>query len=114
MKTKSKTQNIKRAILLLAVLAAPFQSQAQDTGRTLLNDFLQDWLGPLLVFFLLAGFVVGVVRNYDLITNKQDDGSMIQGFKNVGVIMLYVLFIGAIITAIIVGGNALIDQLRIN
>ena len=104
---------LKKCLLLLAVLAVPFQSQAQ-TGRSILNNFLQDWVGPLLIFFLLAGFVVGVIKNYDLITNKQDDGSLVQGFKNVGIIMLYVLFIGVIIIGIVAAANALLDQLKIN
>lgn len=66
------------------------------------NEVLGDYILPVFAVFLLIATIAGIIRNYELIEDKNNEGTRMKGFANVGVLVLYV-FIAEIILGVIIG-----------
>ncbi len=105
---------LKKIIFLLAFYTFPLIVQAEEVNlRAKLNDILKNWMLPLFVFILVIVFLVKFAQNFSLIADKNNDGSTMEGFKNVGMALAYVLVGEVVLTAIVVGANAMIDGINL-
>jgi len=77
--------------------------------KQLLNSFLTNWILPLFGVALLIGVVLGVIQNYDKMTDKEGTGTKKEGFINIGWIVGYIVAATAAISGII----ALIGQISL-
>ena len=107
-----KQLKVKLAVATSVLLPSIMMAQNQD-GKTILNDFIEKWLGPLFVFFIIGVAIRGIVINYSKITDRDGEGEALKGFKNIGVSLLYVLVAFAILAAILVAANAGIKTFKI-
>ncbi len=99
---------------MLISFATPFLALANETPKSAINTFLSDWALPLLGLFMVSGAVHGLVKNADLIQNKNEQGMVLQGFLNAGKILLYYLLIIGVIIGVIAAVNGLSGSLRID
>ena len=99
---------------MLISFATPFLALANETPKSGVNTFLSDWALPLLGLFMVSGAVHGLIKNADLIQNKNDQGNVLQGFLNVGKILLYYLLIVGVIIGVVSAINGLSGSLRID
>jgi hypothetical protein len=65
------------------------------------NEMLRDYILPVFLLFILVAAIAGIIRNFDLIEDKNNEGTRMKGFANVGVLLLYV-FIGEIVLGAII------------
>ena len=72
------------------------------------NNVLEDYVVPAFIIFLIIGVLTGIVRNWDLIEDKNNEGTRVKGFINAGMLVGYV-FVAEIIIAAIVGVAASIN-----
>jgi len=87
---------------------------AQDNARTFINTFLKDWLVPIFILFIALTTIIGVIKNFDLITDRNDTGSTLKGFQNVGMYLLYVIIAFAILAGIMTLANEASDTIQID
>lgn len=66
------------------------------------NEILRDYVLPIFLVFLIVATIAGIIRNYELIEDKNNEGTRMKGFANVGMLVLYV-FIAEIILGVIIG-----------
>lgn len=65
------------------------------------NEILRDYVLPVFLVFLLIATIAGIIRNYDLIEDKNNEGTRMRGFANVGMLVLYCFIAEIILGAII-------------
>lgn len=106
---------MKKRTLIFSVIAMLFTSPllAQETGKTIINTFLQDWLLPIFVLFIIGIAIRAYIVNADLIADKNEEGTMIKGFKNMGKQLLFASLGFAILVAIIAAANAFIGSVSV-
>lgn len=103
--------NKKKRISVL-LLMSPFLMMAQ--AKDIINAFLDDWLLPIFVLFVIIGAVHGIVANASLIMDKNEEGTVWKGFANVGKVVLFYTLAFAIIAAIVAGANAAISNMKVS
>ncbi len=103
-----------KKILTALLFASPLSLMAQENAKSIINSFLDDWLLPIFVLFVLAGAIHGIISNASLIQDKNEDGTVWKGFGNVGKIILFYLLAFAILAGIAAAANAAISSIRID
>ncbi|MDR4895104.1 MULTISPECIES: hypothetical protein [unclassified Chryseobacterium] len=86
--------------LVLVVLMSNF-SYAAGNVRGKVNEILADYVAPVFIVFLLVAAIVGIIRNFELIEDKGNDGTRMRGFSNVGMLLLYVFVAEIVVGAIV-------------
>lgn len=74
----------KNVLLTLMFLLTTVQVSAQDMNSTV-NTMLDGWARPIYLAGMLIGLIAGLVRNYDNIAAKNDNGNRMDGVKLEGV-----------------------------
>ncbi|CAA7197453.1 hypothetical protein [Chryseobacterium potabilaquae] len=87
-------------ILLFVLITSSQYSYAQGL-RGKFNEILANYIVPSFGIFLLIGALAGIIRNWDLIEDKNNDGTRQKGWANVGLIVGYVFAASIVITAIV-------------
>ena len=72
------TTKKKIASLTLMFLLTTVQVSAQDMNSTV-NTMLDGWARPIYLAGMLIGLIAGLVRNYDNIAAKNDNGNRMDG-----------------------------------
>ena len=68
----------KNVLLTLMFLLTTIQVSAQDMNSTV-NTMLDGWARPIYLAGMLIGLIAGLVRNYDNIAAKNDNGNRMDG-----------------------------------
>ena len=68
----------KNVLLTLMFLLTTVQVSAQDMNSTV-NTMLDGWARPIYLAGMLIGLIAGLVRNYDNIAAKNDNGNRMAG-----------------------------------
>lgn len=76
-------------------LMFPTLSFAQSV-RGKINEILADYIIPTFIVFMVIAIIVGLVKNFDLIEDRNNEGTRVKGFVNASLLVLYV-FIGELI-----------------
>lgn len=91
----------KKLILSVGFLSSQF-IYAQSGGgsvRGKINEIISNYLVPTFIIFIIIALIAGLIRNYELIEDKNNEGTRSKGFMNVGMLVLYVF-----IAELIIGG----------
>jgi len=87
-------------VILFVLITASQYSYAQGL-RGKFNEILQNYIVPSFGILLILGALAGIIRNWDLIEDKGNDGTRQKGWGNVGLIVGYVFAASIVITAIV-------------
>ena len=93
-----KTNKLKLAVGLTIALQS--LSYAQSV-RGKINEIFSQWLLPIFILFLVGGFLVLAVQNFDLIADKHNEGTRKKGFISIAYGLMYIFLIEIAIGAII-------------
>lgn len=97
---KNLRQNLKKGIILGVLFLASGEVQAQAV-RSKVNEILSDYVLPVFILGLVGTAIYGLIKNADLIEDRDNLGTRTKGFINVGYIVLYALVAELVIGAII-------------
>jgi len=102
----------KTKIFLSVVVFTTFQtlSYGQEI-RSKINQMLADYVVPVLILGCICGAIVGLLSNWDLIQDKNDNGTRNKGLLNAGLFVLYAFIIVGVIGSIVVAVKAINIQI---
>ncbi len=90
----------KKLILSVGFLSSQLiYAQSGGSVRGKINEIISNYLVPTFIIFIIIALIAGLIRNYELIEDKNNEGTRSKGFMNVGMLVLYVF-----IAELIIGG----------
>ena len=90
----------KKLILSVGFLSSQLiYAQSGGSARGKINEIISNYLVPTFIIFIIIALIAGLIRNYELIEDKNNEGTRSKGFMNVGMLVLYVF-----IAELIIGG----------
>ena len=100
---------MKKVILVAIFFTGTYVASAQGF-RTVLQEAIDDYYIPILAFVIIASASSGLIANWKLINDSEDEGRRKKGLQQAGMIALYTFLTIAII-GVVVG---LASGIRIN
>lgn len=95
-------------------MTTPVLAMAQQTPKTAINEFLENWAWPIFGLFVVAGVLHGLISNAGLIQDKNEQGTTLKGFINSGKILLYYLLAVGVIIGVLAAINGLSGSVRLD
>jgi hypothetical protein len=87
----------KKKFLLSTMVFLSFQTLIfAQSVKGKVNEILANYIMPTFIVFMVIAVIAGLIRNFELIEDKNNEGTRMKGFANVGMLVLYV-FIGELI-----------------
>lgn len=92
-------RKVLQAFIAISLILPQFTYAQGLRGK--FNEILSNYIVPSFGILIIIGALAGIIRNWDLIEDKNNDGTRQKGWANVGLIVAYVFAASIVITAIV-------------